>query len=283
FSLADRGVVPGSTITQLVLVIEEGRPGPEFPSFNATEKLIQACKITNFWPPGEAELWETIPPFEEGACAEGTRQEGETPDQPTTWTFDLTALAAEWGTDPFANNGVMLVGVPGAGGPQDSWQINLKIPARDDVATPNNEYDDTQARTYVLLQFQPGAPADVGSTPVSPVGGSTGGGTTTLNGDPLGGSTAGGAGSGDAGAGTGFDSTAGGDAGGNQEQPPLIPLAGPRFPWYVWLLIPVALAASAAVRAALLEAAPGGRPDGVIAAIRRRGAELRGEAGPQGS
>jgi hypothetical protein len=54
------------------------------------------------------------------------------------------------------------------------------------------------------------------------------------------------------------------------------PSSGPKLPPYVWLLLPVGLLALAAVRSVVLEPVGGARPDGVIAAIRRRNFERRG-------
>jgi hypothetical protein len=48
------------------------------------------------------------------------------------------------------------------------------------------------------------------------------------------------------------------------------------MPSYVWLAIPLGLLALSAVRSVILEPVGGPRPDGVIAAIRRRNAERRG-------
>jgi hypothetical protein len=57
--------------------------------------------------------------------------------------------------------------------------------------------------------------------------------------------------------------------------PPPIPTV--RFPWYAWILVPVALLCFAAVRSVLFEQTRAGvRPEGVIASIRSR----NGGAGP---
>jgi hypothetical protein len=84
------------------------------------------------------------------------------------------------------------------------------------------------------------------------------------------------------GTGTGFDTAA--PPTDTEEAPPSdIPVAtgrptGPQMPGYVWALLPVGLLALGAVRSVVLEPGAGARPDGVIAAIRRRNLERRGIA-----
>lgn len=264
FDLTGRGVTAGSTISKLTITLREGSSQREKPSFNAGGKKIQACPITEFWPAGQAELWNQRPDFDDATCAVGKRTEkGGT----GIWTFDLTSLAAAWGQDPSGYNGVALAPVVADGGPAATWQLNLKIPNRD-------EYSKTKDRAKMTLVFTPGSGA----------GGF--GGTSTSFPAPTGFSSStsfpssSGATSFPA---TGSSTASSGAAPGTATQ--TAPVANtatpaqqkvPELPAYVWLLIPVGLMALSAVRSIILEPVGGPRPDGVIAAIRRRNAERRG-------
>ena len=162
FNLAERGVTEGSTITDFKLTVAEGDDAGDSPTFNPTGKLVQACPITEAWTSGEAEMWDVQPPVGDG-CVVGERTEpdpaevadaeallaeaqeaaeGGGEDVPVvevplpTWTFDLTELAKDWGQDPFANYGVMFMPVMDEATPVDTWQVNLKLPLRDDTQTP---------------------------------------------------------------------------------------------------------------------------------------------------
>jgi hypothetical protein len=268
FDLSGRGVTPGSTITKAVLTIAEVTDPNEQPAYNTQGKTIQACLIDEFWPGGEAEKWETQPTYDDTGCAKGKRN--EKPDPPT-WTFNLTRIAGPWGEDPSgSNNGVMLLGViPKGAGPTESWQINVKIPSRDVLATPENESKKTRDRAALSLTFSPGQPMLLAPPPPPPPP------------PPL-----------DFGAGAGFapSSDFGSEGTETQTEAPQAPAtpsgAGiqaepvaqirPRAPWYVWMLIPLGLLAWAAVRPLVLEPARGIRPDGAVAAIQRLNAERRG-------
>jgi hypothetical protein len=260
--ISDRGVDPGSTITAFTLTIAE-ISGGEFPQFGADGRMIRACRINEFWAAGEAEKSDTQPAADTGACVNGERKDGDTPTDPPTWTWNLTQIAEPWGEDPFANNnGVLLVPVVGEASPTENWQINLKIPSRDDDVTPTiNEYEETRDRVQASVSFEP--PAE------EPIDGGTNGGF-----DP------------------GVDipepppapetpepipSPSPPDSGDGDETSEPASTSTPSFPGYVWLLVPVGLISLSAVRAVVLEGTGGTRPDGVVAAIRRRNAERRGE------
>ena len=268
FDLSGRGVIAGSSIQKAVLTLTESSDGNEQPAFNSQGKAIQACRIDDYWPGGEAEKWDTAPPYDETTCVEGKRREakpGEKEIRPPTWTFDLTQLAQPWGQDPVTNNGVMLVGaLPENPGPTDTWQINLKIPARDRDVTPMDEYKETRDRALLSLAFTPGS-----GSALAP-----GGGVTLDSGSSFAPSTDLGAGSAD----LAEPEPPAPAAKPKPAQPATTPAGSfrPKAPWFVWFLVPAGLLALSAVRSAVLEPAGGPRPDGVIAAIRRLNAERHG-------
>lgn len=276
FDLSRRGIVPGSTLSRFTFTIAEnddlaaGYEDPSQPdtqpSFNVEGKLIQACPITGVWSSGEgAELWERAPSYEETLCVQGKRVAA---GAAVNWAFELTTLAQEWATDLSSNRGVMLVPViPEGAAPNDStWQINLKLPQRDDAGTEGeDEYEQTKTRVDVDVAFTPPGGTQGGDN-------FTGGGSNFI---PSGGSGQ---------VGTDFPfggtpvTTGGTPAAGGQERTatsrpsPTVP----RLPWYVWVLIPLGLVAISTVRAVVLEPLATGKPGGVIAAIRTKNAELRG-------
>jgi hypothetical protein len=177
---------------------------------------------------------------------------------------------------------VILLPVDQNGGTQETWQVNLKVPTEDDPGTPANEAETSKNYAMLELEFVPGKPlkleiADTGDTTTT--GATTGTGGTTVGGTSgtpsLGSTDLTGASGGIPGTGTGTTPVT---------APPvpagLTPAsdAEPRLPAYVWLAVPLGLLALSAVRSVVLEPAGGPRPDGVIAAIRRRNAERRGAA-----
>jgi hypothetical protein len=276
FDLSHRGVALGSTLSKFVMTIAENddlaagfedTEQPDLqPTFNQEGKLIQACPITGIWSSGEgAELWERAPSYEETQCVQGKPVES---GDAVKWTFDLTTLAQDWATDLASNRGVMLVPViPEGGATTDStWQINLKLPQRDDASTSGtDEYEQTKDRVGVDMAFTPSS-GDTGDDNF------TGGGSNFVP------STGPGQVNTDFPFGSGPVTSGGSSTPGNQERAvssrpsPTVP----QLPWYVWVLIPVGLVAISTVRAVVLEPLATGKPGGVIAAIRTKNAELRG-------
>ncbi len=287
FEVTERGVEEGSQIKKFVITIQESTDRNENPQYRAEQAKIQACRITDGLVPGENEQFKDAPKFAESDCVDGTRQAppAAAPGQaapPATWTFDLTKIADPWGKNPFDNNGVMLVPVKGAGGPSDSFQVNLKVPALDDAATADkDEYEDTKNRTVLDLEFIPGEPLetpglDTGTAPTT-TGTTTTGSTGTVG--TTGGSPVVGSPSTDL-AGTGSLPGATPTTAPTEQAGLATPVdQEPRIPPYVWLAIPLGLLALSAVRSVVLEPTGGPRPDGVISAIRRRNAERRGAVG----
>ena len=272
FDLSQRGVVAGSSISRLVLEIEESQDRNEQPSINAEAAAIEACLIREFLAAGENEEWKARPKYDQKRCAPGKRQ---TPQgKPAFWRFDLTELAVPWGKDPFSNNGLMLQGVlPKNPGTADTWQINLKIPQKDAADTPDDEYRLTRDRVRLSLAFVPGEIPTAGSL-------DTGGAGFAGSSGSFGPSTSFGTGS--APVSTGGAPVAGTRAPTTQaspaaaSRPTAAPLPQPKLPGYVWALIPLGLLALSAVRSVVMEPTRGIRSDGAIAAIRRRNAERRG-------
>jgi hypothetical protein len=277
--LVSRGVTEGSTINTFKMTIEESQDKNEQPSFKPADAEIEACRIDEIWPDSDGgEEWGTRPDVSGSECVDGKR---DTKGQVPTWTFDLKPIAAEWGEDPFQNYGVMLQ--PNLKNAEDdtTWQVNLKIPSRDNANTPDDEYNQTKKRLVVDLAFVPGVPEDIGGSFDTGTGsysgstGSFGSGSTSFG--STGGSSFGSTGTSPVISGSGDTS---GDTA--TEAPGTTPVAttqapsAPKLPPYVWLLIPVGLLALAAVRSVVLEPVGGTRPDGVIAAIRRRNIERRG-------
>jgi hypothetical protein len=274
FDLSERGVTPGSTINEIVLRIEESADKNEQPSVNVGAAKIQACVILDVLSGGENERFADRPAYSESDCVEGARESPPAPAAPL-WTFDLKTLAEPWGQDPFANNGLMLLGILEGGGPSETWQVNLKIPARDDDGTEANEYEETKGRTTLTLDFVPGEDPAVpggGSLDAGAPGGASGGSGSI-------GGTFGGAPSTDlSGAGGPPVTPAASDTPATATPVAAVAPPEPRMPAFVWLLIPLGLMALSAVRSVVLEPAGGPRPGGVIEAIRLRNAERRGGA-----
>jgi hypothetical protein len=273
FDLLQRGVVAGSRITQLVLEIEESEDRNEQPSVNADGAEIEACFIQDFLASGENEEWKARPKYDQSGCVTGKRQAPH--GKSAFWRFDLTQLAAPWARDPFSNNGVMLQGVlPESPAPEDTWQVNLKIPGRDAAETPEDEYRISRNRVRLTLAFVPGEVPGQGTGPLDA------GTSYSGNGGTFGSSTSFGTGSspvssgGVPATGTGAPSTEPSPA--SASRPGGAGLPQPRLPGYVWALIPLGLLALSAVRSVVMEPAGGIRPDGAIASIRRRNAERRG-------
>jgi hypothetical protein len=274
FDLRHRGVPDGSPVTGFVLTIAEGAAdaGDMVATFNPMEHEIQACAATEPFSPGEADLWEAQPAFDDD-CVVGVRGEPELDDDSedldTYWTFDLTPLAASWGKSTFDNHGVVFTPVlPEDAGLTDSWQVNLKIPQRNDVNTPVDEYEETVERVSVELSYLPGEPDDPAGPADAVVGSPQSSAVTT------------GAGGGvpDRGAPPEPVDLPGDDHDADAVAQPVSlgePFE-PRMPWYVWLLVPVALLAAALVRGALVEAPATTRTSGVIEAIRHTNARRRG-------
>ncbi len=296
FNLAERGVTEGSQITDFKLTVAEGDDAGDSPNFNPTGKLVQACPITEAWSTGEAEMWDVQPPVGDG-CVVGERTEpdpaevadaeeliaqtqeaienGGTAETPTvevplpTWTFDLTDLAKDWGQDPFANYGVMFMPVMDDATPIDTWQVNLKLPLRDDTQTPVNEYDATAYRLAGTFAFTPGEAADDGAADPG----------TDVTG---GGSTGGGGGSGGGGSGGSEEEEASGEesASSAEMDPAAYEPVDPKAPWYVWTLIPAGLVGAYVLHTVMGASGATAGGSGAIDRIRAHNLDKRGWALP---
>ena len=284
FGLLDRGLQSGSSIVEFKLRMQEGdtpssnlTSNQDQPEYNVQGHQVEACRATEFWPDGGgAELPTGQPKFDKSACAVG-KQSGQPGS--TFWTFDLTKIVQPWGNNPNSNFGVVLYPViPKSPGPQDQgWQINLKIPARDNPSTPNNEYNDTKKRVVATIGFSSPATSIPSTTPSTsgggtPTGSTSGGGGTFTGGGGFGGGTP-------TSSTTTTTTTTSGESGGGTTVAPSTPIAAvppPHVPAIIWLLVPIGLLAIWAIRQVVLEPIDGPRPGGAIAAIRRRNAAARG-------
>ncbi|MFL5798153.1 MAG: hypothetical protein ACJ77A_09495 [Actinomycetota bacterium] len=288
FDLIGHGVPLGAPVTKFVLKIqEETTPtGPEQPEFNAAGQAVAACAATGIWAAVEADVWTDKPAWSQSGCVTGQPSDAS----PPVWTFELTQIAAKWASDPFVSNqGIVLVPQASTDPQRGNFQVNFKIPSRDDTTTPNiNEYDTTKDRVVVDLTYgkpRPTSPPRIPVNPPPPVfgGGGGSGGIGTGGSSACCASGVGSTGTGGSGAGITGGSNLGGSTGTGksattpvtQTEPPPLPTV--RFPWYVWILLPVGLLALAAVRSILFERAHGVRPGGVIDSIRARNAAARGD------
>lgn len=267
FDLADRGVTEGSKVTKFELVIAEETEGGEAPTLNADGKVLQACGVTAAWERAdEPELWADKPEASD-LCAKGKRKAPEPGEEgATTWTFDLSKVAADWGEDPFENHGVMFSGAKPGEGAEGTWQVNLKAPVRDNDATPEiDEAKQTAGRIKATMTYLPGSGSQSGTGGLPDGGaGVSGGGGAPGGGEPPAG-----------------DPPASGPDSGDTPKPAAGAPYTPRMPWYVWLLIPVAVVSTFLVRGALGEGAAAAAGAGVIAQIRRQNAARRGGPLPE--
>ena len=265
FDLAARSVPAGSKVTAFQLTIVEEAEGGEAPTVNADGKVLQACGASSAWEGAdEPELWKDKPEAAD-VCAKGKRSAPKTGEQgPVTWTFDLSTVAADWGDDPFENHGVVFSAVKPGEGAEGTWQINLKTPVRDNDATPEiDEAKQSANRVKATMTYLPGAGNQGGSGGVPAGGDAPGGGGAPGGGEPPAG-----------------DPPKAGPDSGDSPTPVAAPYA-PRMPWYVWLLIPVALISAFLVRGALGDTAPAAAGAGVIEQIRRQNAARRGGPLPE--
>ncbi|HYH27526.1 MAG TPA: hypothetical protein VEA19_01975 [Actinomycetota bacterium] len=255
-------------------VIESKDPRDQIQTQNAGGKIIQACRITEVWTPSEdgADEIGDAPKYDKSGCVDGKR---ETPSSGARWRFNITSLVNSWG-DPGRAFGVMLVGKKGNDA-NDTWQIVLKGPRRDDATTPANEATANAKNVQANVSF----------TPIKGGGGSGGGGFGGGFGFP---SSSGGFSPDYTSSGTGTPdfgvpfappvppteavpgSIAATPAGASGSEKP----KGPELPPIFWLMIPVGLMALSMVRNIVLEPRPGKRADGVVALIRNHNAARLG-------
>ena len=284
FDLVERGVPEGASINEFILTVSEGDDDDDMRNINLTDPQIQACAAVDAWTTGEAEMWDVRPPTEDD-CVEGERTDPEDEDTDEAeedeaefeafeefeefegampqWTFDLSEIASDWGEDPFENHGIVFMPVEEELSVLDNWQANLKLPLREDSDTDDDEYELTQGRLQADIDFD--APpeedaadeSDAGSPPSGDAGGSGGGG-----GDSAG-------------------SDSGSEESEEASEEDTEPAAAaepfePAMPWYVWLLIPLALVAAIFVNSAMGSPAGAANNGGVIDRIRSHNAAKRG-------
>jgi hypothetical protein len=290
FDLIGHGVPARARITRAVLTMDEGtvqNQSVEQPEYNVRGKVIEACPVTSGWARGSAELWSHRPSFKSRGCVKGVRHRALVP----RWTFDLSRMAKTWALSPHRNHGVMLVPVIKKTTKNDNnWQVDLKVPDKNSSRTTGlDEYRRTRGRTFVAVTFEKPKPKPrptPRSTFVPPyVPPGSGGGTNITGTPPIGGvgnpfgpgpSVTGGANP-SAPSGPSPSATGNGSGGSESTSTPAVTLTSPRpvprarFPWYAWVVLPVALLLVAAVRSVIFEQTRAGiRPEGVIASLRKR-------------
>ena len=256
----------GATISKFTFsVIESQDPQDRAQTVNVTGQKVLACLITESWPSsleGGADEMQDAPEFDEAACATGVRKN----TTPPKWDFDITTLAATWGTTPSSSHGVMLVGNKPKNS-QETFQLVLKGPRRDDAATPDNEQKQNAKNIKASITFTPNADPSFGSTDFGTDFGSSSGDFGFGAGTAGTGTTPFPAASPGAGAPVSAFTSTGNRAGDG---------GGPQMPWYFWPIIPAGLLALSLVRHTVLEPLPGKRGDGAVALIRRHNAARLG-------
>lgn len=280
FDLAFRGIPGGREVQSFTVTLaegtsagNEGHQGDRRREFNVEGKQIEACAITDEWAAGSAEPWTLQPDgdrpkYDPSSCSPGARDAETDPARPSS-TFDLTSLARAWAGGSMPNRGVMLVPVL-AGDSRaafDAWQVNLKLPAREDGRASNgSEFDATKGQFVMDVAFataeagsQPsGEQAPVPSPPPPPLTGAafpafdTTGSTFNTSNSAL-----------ERARGRGPVRTTFRVAG---DAPPAP--SGPRLPWFVWLLLPGGVVLLAMVHAAVVEPAEGPPGEDVVEAVR---------------
>jgi hypothetical protein len=282
-------VPPGSTVSEFTVTFLEAKGGcfddngddtpdhcEETDPINIDGKKLQACMLTELFGDGDARQYREMPKFicsstDPIATRKEVKPKGDDPEaQPEhVWTFDLTPFAQQW-LDKFTiETGILVTAAPPKEqtGGTDNWRVVL--------AGPKFKNGVTTKIVYEPPAEEPGG------------GGGTGTGTTTTT------TTTGSTDFGDTGVGsTDFGDTGGGDFGGTgggappvdagddaeaagetQEIPKAVTL-----PWYVVAGVIAGLIGFSLVRSAVVEAATGIRPNGVLAQIHRINAQRKGVA-----
>lgn len=278
FNLAERGVPEGSRITEFTLTVSEGDDAGDTPGFNPLQHLIQACPITEAWSSGEAEMWDVQPPVGE-QCVQGERSEPDPEEIAAAedaedievplpeWTFDLSEIAADWAVDHFENYGVMFMPVMDDATPVDIWQVNLKLPLRDNTETPVDEYEASIDRLTGSFSYTPPE-----AEPPADDAADSGGGTGSTGGST--GGSGGGGGGGSDGGDTAAEETT------EEVEPAAFEPVEPRMPWYVWTLIPAGLAGTLILHRMMGGAPAAAAGGGAIDRIRSHNLSERGWALP---
>ncbi|MGH2729176.1 MAG: hypothetical protein ACRDJI_01045, partial [Actinomycetota bacterium] len=288
--LFDLFTVPtGSTVSEFTVTFLEAKGGcfddtgdgnpdhcEETDPINIDGKKLQACILTELFGDGDGRQYKEMPKFvcsttDPVAARKEVKPKGDDPEaQPEhVWTFDLTPFAQQW-LDKFTPvTGILITAAPPkeqAGG-TDNWRVVLAGPKFKNGITsklvyepPEETADDTTTTTDDTTTT---------TTDTGDFGGTTDFGSTGDFGDTGGGD---------------FGDTGGGappvDAGGDEEaagETQEIPKAV-TLPWYVVAAVIAGLIAFSLVRSAVVEAATGIRPNGVLAQIRRINADRKGVA-----
>jgi hypothetical protein len=287
--LFDLFTVPvGSTVSEFTVTFLEARAGcyddngdgtddhcEETDPINIDGKMLQACMVTEVFGDGDGRQYKEMPKFicaptDPVAKRKEVKPKGDDPEATPdhAWTFDLTPFAQRW-VDKFTTiTGILITAKPPkeeAGG-GDNWRVVLAGSkfkngvVSELVYEPPEETDDDTTTTDTTTTTTTGGTdfgtpgtfgdTDFGDTDFGDTGG-TGGGTDPLD--------------------TGTDDEAAAGA--------LDPIPDAEtLPWYVVAAVVAGLIGFSLVRSAVVEAATGIRPNGVLAQIRRINAERTGVA-----
>jgi hypothetical protein len=278
----------GSTVTEFTVTFLEakagcydtGNPPPsnvqceQTDPINIEGKKLQACVVNEIFGEGDSRQYKEIPKFtcspsDPVAKRKEVKPKGNDPDaEPKhVWTFDLTPFAQQWVEKFTVATSIMITGAaPKEAGSNDNWRVVLAGPRfKNGVVTK--------------LTYEPppgagggGGGTDTGITTTTTDFGTTGtdfGTSTTDFGTTDGGGTP-----------TTDDGTTPVDAGEDPGDDPgeqAAELQDPvGMPWYMVAAILLGIVGFSLVRRAVIEAATGIRPDGVLAQIRSINAQRKG-------
>jgi hypothetical protein len=277
----DLSIVPlGGEVRKMTATFLEANDRQSDP-INAEGKQLQACIVEEFFGGGNARQYDEAPqhtcsptdPVAKRKPVKVKNEDGEQEDR-FQYTFDLTALAAQWVEAGDLQGGIMIYPAQPKD-PDPSSDANWRV-----VLTGADEQEEKGVITRIVYtEPDPDGALGGGLEDLGEFESDGGGGTF---------GSAGGSDFGDSsGSGDDFGDTAGDTAEEPTEEgePEELSLAGEQasdtapvetLPGYVWLAILAGLVAFSLVKQAVLESAAGIRPDGVLAQIRRLNAERRG-------
>jgi len=281
-------VPPGSTVSEFTVTFLEAKGGcfddngddtpdhcEETDPVNIDGKKLQACMLTELFGDGDGRQYKEMPKFvcsstDPLAKRKEVKPKGDDPEaQPDhVWTFDLTPFAQLWLDKFTVETGILVTAAAPKEqtGGTDNWRVVLAGPKFKNgiksklVYEPPEETDDDFTDTTTDTTTTTTDTGDFGTTSGGDFGSD----------DFGGGGDVGGGGGGAPPVDAAGDEAAAGET---QEIPKAVTL-----PWYVVAAIVAGLIAFSLVRSAVVEAATGIRPNGVLAQIRRINADRKGVA-----
>ncbi len=270
----DFALVPfGSEVTEFTVTFLEADDEQSQPVNVDDTRQLRACLVEEFFGDGDARQYKEVPrhsctdsdPIADRKEAQVENADGEK-EARFVWTFDLTVFAQQWAEGSPASAIILYPVQPEGAGPDDAeWRVVLSGPAEANGITSNLVYEPPAEDDFT----DPTDPTDTG-TDFTDTG--TDFGTSTGTDFGTGTGT-------DPGTTTGPTDTASPvalDTGAEEAGATLPEVAS--LPGYVWLGILAGLIAFTLLRAVVIEAATGVRPDGVLSQIRKINSERRGVA-----